>query len=442
MSTTLAILGGSPIRTRPFPAHNPIGDEEKKAVMEVLDSGILSRFLGAWHRDFFGGDRVQTFERGWAELVGARHAVSFNSNTSGLFAAIGAAGVGPGDEVLVPPYTMSASATVAIGYHAVPVFADIEPDIFCVDPRSLRERITPRTKAIVVVDLFGHPADLDPIMALARARGLVVIEDAAQAPGAVYRGRRIGSISDMTVFSLNYHKHIHTGEGGIVTTGDDRYAERLQLIRNHGEAVVADRGITDLVNAFGFNLRLTEIPAAIGIAQLSKLSHLLERRVENADYLSKHVGALPGIAAPTVRTDCTHVYYVQPFLFDAVVVGVSRERFVEAVCAELPTAEDRDWPMMSSGYVTPLYLQPMYQRQIAVGATGCPFRCPHYQGTVDYRKGRCPVTEEIEERRMIATEFMRPPATLDDMRDVVRAFEKVYEHRRELASNTAGERRG
>ena len=442
MSATLAILGGTPVRTRPFPAHNPIGEEEKKAVMEVLDSGILSRFLGAWHRDFFGGDRVKTFERAWAELVDARHAVSFNSNTSGLFAAIGAAGVGPGDEVLVPPYTMSASATVAIGYHAVPVFADIEPDIFCVDPRSLRERITPRTKAIVVVDLFGHPADLDPIMALAREHGLVVIEDAAQAPGAVYHGRRVGTLSDMTVFSLNYHKHIHTGEGGIVTTASDRYAERLQLIRNHGEAVVADRGITDLVNTFGFNLRLTEIPAAIGIAQLSKLQPLLDRRVENAEYLSQHVGALPGITAPRVRPGCTHVYYVQPFLLDAAVVGVSRERFVEAVCAELPTAEDRDWPMMSSGYVTPLYLQPMYQQQIAVGATGCPFRCPHYKGTVDYQKGRCPVTEEIEEQRMIATEFMRPPSTLDDMRDVVRAFEKVYEHRRELASNAAGARRG
>src|SRR5262249_61965166 len=156
------------------------------------------------------------------------------------------------------------------------------------DPRSLRERITPRTKAIVVVDLFGHPADLDPIMALAREYGLVVIEDAAQAPGAVYHGRRVGTLSDMTVFSLNYHKHIHTGEGGIVTTGSDRYAERLQLIRNHGEAVVAGRGITDLVNAFGFNLRLTEIPAAIGIAQLSKLSHLLERRAAKHDILSHH----------------------------------------------------------------------------------------------------------------------------------------------------------
>jgi dTDP-4-amino-4,6-dideoxygalactose transaminase len=430
----LALLGGKPVRTKPFPAHNPIGKEEKKAAIEVIESGVLSRFLGAWHKDFYGGEKVQTFERAWAIYVDAKHAVSVNSNTSGLFAAVGAAGVGPGDEVLVPPYTMSASATAIIGYHAVPVFADIQPDIFCIDPASIKKRITPRTKAIIVVDLFGHPADLDPIMKIARKHNLVVIEDAAQAPGAIYHGRKVGAISDMTVFSLNYHKHIHTGEGGIVTTNSDRFAERLQLIRNHGEAVVAEKGVKDLVNTFGFNLRLTEIQAAIGIAQLAKLPRLLKQRVKNADYLSKHIGALSGITAPIVLPGCTHAYYVQSFLFDEAVVGVSRERFVEAICAELPTAEDRDWPLISNGYCKPLYLQPMYQQQIAIGSAGCPFRCPHYKGTVNYKKGICPVTEQLYERLLIETEFMRPPATVKDMKDVVRAFEKVYEHRHELSA--------
>lgn len=428
----LALLGGKPIRTKLFPAHNTMGEEEKKAAVEVIESGVLSRFLGAWHPDFYGGPKVQEFERAWAEFVGARHAVSVNSNTSGLFAAVGAAGVGPGDEVIVPPYTMSATATAVIGYHGVPVFADILPDTFCLDPESVRQRITPRTRAIIVVDLFGHPAELDSIMEIAREHGLVVIEDAAQAPGAVYRGRRLGAVSDMTVFSLNYHKHIHTGEGGIVTTNSDRFAERLQLIRNHGEAVVAAKGVTDIVNTFGFNLRLTEIQAAIGIAQLSKLPGLLEHRIENATYLSKRIGALPGIKAPVVRPGCTHVYYVQAFRFDADFVATSRELFVKAIRAELPTAEDRDWPLITNGYGAPLYLQPMYQQQIALGASGCPFRCPHYTGTVEYRRGLCPVTEWIEERELIGTEFMRPPATLVDMEDVARAFEKVYEHRREL----------
>lgn len=433
----LALLGGSPVRTRPFPAPNQIGEEEKKAVVEALDSGVLSRFLGVWHRDFYGGDKVESFERAWAEMVGAKHAVSVNSNTSGLFAAVGAAGVGPGDEVIVPPYTMSATATAVIGYNAVPVFADILPDIFCLDPVSVRERITERTRAIIVVDLFGHPGDLDPIMDLARERGLVVIEDAAQAPGATYRGRPVGSITDMTVFSLNYHKHIHTGEGGIVTTNSDRFAERLQLIRNHGEAVVAAKGVTDLVNTFGFNLRLTEIPAAIGLVQLRKLPGLLRRRIENAAYLSEAIGRLPGLTAPIVRPGCTHVYYVQPFLFDETVVGVSRDRFVNAVAAELTTAEDRDWPLLSSGYVSPLYLQPMYQQQVAYGTVGCPFKCPLYRGRPDYREGLCPVTERLENRHLITTEFMRPPATLEDMADVVAAFHKVYEQRRALADAPA-----
>ncbi len=428
----LALFGGEPVRKKMFPAHNPIGEEEKQAAMEVIESGVLSKFIGVWHPDFFGGKKVQALESAWADFVGAKFAVSINSNTSGLFAAAGAAGVGPGDEVIMPPYTMSATATAVIGYNAIPVFADIQEDIFCLDPKSTEERITPRTKAIMVVHLFGHPADMDPILEIARKYHLVVIEDAAQSPGGIYKGRKVGTLGDMTVFSLNYHKHIHTGEGGIVTTNSEYFAERLQLIRNHGEAVAGAKGVTNLVNTFGFNLRLTEIQAAIGLTQLAKLPRLLEERIQNADYLSQHIGALPGIKAPVVYPDCKHVYYVQPFLFDEEIVGVSRERFVEAICAELPTAEDRDWHLVYNGYVAPLYLQSMFQQQIAYGESGCPFKCPLYRGQVNYSKGLCPVTERIEAKHMIGTEFMRPPATLDDMADVVNAFEKVYEHRHEL----------
>jgi dTDP-4-amino-4,6-dideoxygalactose transaminase len=434
-SPTLALLGGTPVRTRPFPAHNPIGAEEKQAVMEVLDSGVLSRFIGAWHKDFYGGSRVQALEQAWAAFVGARHAVSLNSATSGLVAAVGAAGVGPGDEVIVSPYTMSATATAVVAYHGVPVFADISDSTFCLDPDSIRARITPRTKAIIVVHLFGHPADMDAILSIARERGLLVIEDAAQAPGAVYKGRPLGTLGDMTVFSLNYHKHIHTGEGGIVTTDRDDLAERLQLIRNHGESVVGDKGVGDLVNAFGFNLRLTEISAAIGRAQLAKLEPLLEARIENANALSRGIGALPGLRPPVVLPECRHVYYVQPFLFDEATVGVSRDRFVAAVTAELPTSPDRDWPLISAGYAKPLYLLPMYQRRTAFSG-GCPFDCPHYHGTADYRSGLCPVTERVE-TQIIGLEFMRPPATIADMRDVVSAFEKVYAAREELVQPSA-----
>ena len=153
----LAIHGGTPVRTKQFPAYNVIGDEEKEVVQRVMESGILSRFLGSWHSDFYGGPEVQVFEKEWADYFDVKHAIAVNSCTSGLYCAIGASGVGPGDEVIVSPYTMSASATSVIIFNAVPVFADIEPDYFCLDPASVESKITERTKAIVVVDIFGQP---------------------------------------------------------------------------------------------------------------------------------------------------------------------------------------------------------------------------------------------------------------------------------------------
>jgi dTDP-4-amino-4,6-dideoxygalactose transaminase len=429
---SLAIHGGKPVRQKLFPGHNFIGDEEKRAVMAVLDSGNLSQFIGCWHDDFYGGPRVREFEKVWADTFDVRHAVSVNSNTSGLVAAIGAAGVGPGDEVIVPPYTMAASATAILAYNGVPVFCDIEPETFCIDPEKIRAKISDRTRAIMVVHLLGHPAPMEAILKIAREHNLVVIEDAAQAPGATYHGKLIGGLGDMTVFSLNYHKHIHTGEGGVVTTNSDEFAERLQLIRNHGEAVVGPKGVKNLVNTFGYNFRFTEIAAAIGTAQLAKLPALLERRLENAAFLNERVGALPGLRAPIVKPDCKHVYYVQGFLFDEAVVGVSRDRFVAAVAAELPLPEDRQWPLISAGYGTPLYLLPMYQQRVANGPNGHPFAWASRSEATDYRPGLCPVTESVN-AQMIGTEFMRPPCTLDDMADVAAAFEKVYERRSELA---------
>ena len=160
---------------------------------------------------------------------------------------------------------MSASATAILVWNAIPVFADIEEDTFNLDPASIERNITPYTKAIMVTDIFGHAADLDAIMDIARRHGLKVIEDAAQAPGAMYKGRHVGTVADIGVYSLNYHKHIHTGEGGVCVTNDATLAERLQLIRNHAESVVAGKGVTDLCNMIGFNFRMTEIEAAIGI---------------------------------------------------------------------------------------------------------------------------------------------------------------------------------
>jgi perosamine synthetase len=431
---TLAIRGGEPVRTKLFPSYRVIGEEEKAAVNRVLESGILSRFLGCWHDDFYGGPEIQALEREWADYFNVKHALAVNSCTSGLYCAVGAAGVEPGDEVIVSPYTMVASATAAVIYHAIPVFADIEEECFCLDPDAVEACITPRTRAIIAVDLFGQPYDAERINAIAKKHNLVVIEDAAQAPGAKYGDQYAGTLGDIGVFSLNYHKHVHCGEGGIVVTDDDELADRVRLIRNHAEAVVGEKNVPDLVNMVGFNFRMTEVEAAIARCQLKKLTELVEKRRANCDYLSERLGEILGIVPPVVREGCTHVYYVHALKFLEEVVGVSRERFIEAVKAELAPTELREAEgvILSCGYVRPIYLEPMYQNKIAFGSKGYPFTAPYYHGTVRYEKGICPVVERIHEQELFSHELMRPPMSKDDLDDVVKSFWKVWEHLDEL----------
>jgi dTDP-4-amino-4,6-dideoxygalactose transaminase len=413
----LAILGGKPVRTTAFPRQATIGEEEKTAVAEVLDSGVLSDFLATWSPQFYGGPRVQKLEREWEKYFGVRHAVTVNSATSGLYAAVGAAGVGPGEEVIVSPITMTASASAALVYGAIPVFADIDPETLCLTAATIEPLITPHTRAIIVVDILGHPAEMDAIMALARRHAITVIEDAAQAPGATYNGRMAGTLGDIGVFSLNYHKTIHTGEGGVVVTDDDALAERLQLIRNHGEMVVREKGVKDIVNMVGYNYRMTEIEAAIGSEQLRKLESLLAPRIEAAEYLGLHLSKIPGITPPAVRGNVRHGYYLYGVRYDEKKFGVSRDRFVDALIAEgIP---------MIKGYTEPLYYAPLYQQRIAFGRHGFPFTYEGYKGTVSYDRGICPVAERMWEKELMVTNVCRAGVAQPDLMDVVLAFEKV-----------------
>lgn len=425
----LAINGGKPVRTNLFPAYNTIGEEEKRSVMQVLETGNLSQFLGAWHKDFYGGPTVQRFEKDWAIKFNSKYAITVNSNTSGLFTAIGACGIKPGDEVIVSPYTMSASALAPIIYGAVPVFADVDYDNYGLSPESVEKCITPKTKAILVVHIFGNPAKMREIVEIAKKYNLYIIEDCAQAPLAEYQNQLVGTIGDIGVFSLNYHKHIHTGEGGVIVTQNDELAERIFLIRNHGENVVEPKGVSNVWNTHGFNFRMTEMEAAIGIEQLKKLPALLEERIKNANYLAKEIGNIPGIIPPSNIESNKNVYYVQPFKLKSDVIGIHRNKFIEAIKAEIPSAILReDTPLISSGYVKPLYLQPLYQQR----ATYCSFNCPRYDGKVEYNKGICPTTEKLHFEELFTHEFMRPGMTKSDMDDVVTAFHKVYENRDEL----------
>lgn len=415
---SLALFGGPKAISVPFKRYNPIGREEAAAVQSVMESGILSQFLGAWHEDFYGGPKVREFERMCADYFGVRHAITVNSWTSGLVAAVGAVGIEPGDEVIVTPWTMCASATAILQWNAIPVFADIEPETFCLDPASIEANITPYTKAIMSVDILGHSADMDVILEIAQRHGLKVISDTAQAPGTYYKGRMTGTLADVGGYSLNYHKHIHTGEGGILVTNDDAIAERLRLIRNHAEAVVGPKGETNLANMVGNNFRLGEIECAIGIEQLKKLKGFVEGRQQAADRLSAGLQGLEGLRLPVVKPDCTHAYYMYPLILDVERIGVSRKRIIEALEAEGVVG-------LAAGYAN-VHMLPMYQQKTAFGSTGFPWTSDICKRDVSYAHGICPIAEELHEKTYLG--FAMCMHQLDDQEvdALVVAFKKVW----------------
>jgi perosamine synthetase len=415
--SNLAVFGGTKTIIEPFTPSISIGVEELAAAKAVIETGILSKFLGSWDLDFYGGEKIKAFENAWAEYFSVKHAVTVNSNTSGLMAAVGAIGIEPGDEVIVSPWTMSATATAILVWNAIPVFADVEYETFNLAPASIENNITPYTKAIIVTNIFGHAADLDAIMNIAQKHNLKVIEDNAQAPGALYRGRYAGTIADIGVFSLNYHKHIHTGEGGVCVTNDDFLAERLQLIRNHAEAVVEEKGAENLSNMIGFNFRMTEIEAAIGIEQLKKLPSIIAGKAATANRLTEALDGLNGLRTPVVKDSCTHVYYVYPLVYDPDKTGVSRDLIVQALRAEGVPA--------SGGYLN-LHTLPMYRKKIAYGTKGFPWTAEFYQGSVSYNKGICPVAEELHVKKYLNLNMSFYTYTNSEIDLIIEAFKKVW----------------
>jgi perosamine synthetase len=416
----LALLGGTPTIGEPLRPYRTMSARERQAVIDVVDSDCLSGFYGSWGDQFLGGPKVREFEQAWAKRFGCRHAISVNSATSGLVAAIGAAQVGPGDEVIVPPYTMSATAIAPLAYGGVPVFADIDGDTFCLSVDAVRSAVTPRTRAIIAVNLFGHPARLHELRRLADELDLILIEDNAQGPLASEDGRYAGTIGHIGVFSLNYHKHIHTGEGGVCVTDDDELATRLQLIRNHGENVVEHVDLPNLVNHIGFNFRMTELSAAVGLVQLDCADEHVGRRVRLAEALTNGLAGLEGIATPVVREGCRHVYYVWTMRVDERRLGISRETFSKAVAAE-------GFPH-GVGYVRPLYLLPVFQQRMAIGRNGFPFG----QSAPSYAKGLCPVTERLHERELIGFEVCAYDISEAKLAQLVSAVRKVHDQREQL----------
>lgn len=423
---SLAINGGEPVRRIPFPQHRTTGDEEKQAVARVMDSGALSKFIGADHPDFTGGPEVRALEEEWAEHFGTKHAIAVNSNSSGLICAMGAIGIQPGDEVIVCGYSMCISATAPLFYGGVPVFADLEPDYLCLDPHSVERCITPKTKAILIVDLFGQPYDSTAINALARQHSLYVVEDCAQAPGARNGEKMAGTLGHIGIFSLNYHKHIQCGEGGVIVSNDAELTERMNLIRNHAEAVVEGRKCGHYPNMLGFNFRMTEIEASIAREQLRKLDGLLKRRQENVRYLESQLDFIDGLQFSSARPGATHAYYQHALLWNSEAAGVGRNSFIQAVTAELPHFESRETEGVKLGYG---YIKPLYRLPIFTSRTG-PSRFT--EALPDYSSTVCPVMEKLHHKTLVHHEFMLPCMRKQDMDDVCQAFYKVWQSRHYL----------
>lgn len=423
----LALHGGTPVIQAELAPFNSIGEDEVAAVSEVIRGGVLSAYIGAAGPGFMGGNKVRQFEAEAARYFGVKHAVVVNSWTSGLIAAVGAIGIEPGDEIITTPWTMAATATAILHWNGIPVFADIDPDTFNICPKSVEKLITPRTKAIMAVDIFGQSADMKALRALADEKGLKLLCDTAQAPGALIDNAYAGTLADIGGFSLNYHKHIHCGEGGVLVTNDDRLAERLCLIRNHAEAVINSDDPANLCNMLGYNFRMGEIEAAIASVQLRKLDARVQSRQRIAAELNKGLSSLEGIKTPKVAPGATHVYYVYGITLDVEKLGVSRERIIQALRAE-------GVPSLMVGYQN-LHLLPIFRHKVAYGTKGFPWTSSYCSSSIEYGPGLCPVAEDLHHKRFMGFNICMNELPPEDVASVIAAFHKVWSHLDTLRSS-------
>ena len=390
----LAVGGGRPVRETLLPyGRQSIDEDDIRAVIEVLRSDWITT-----------GPKVPEFEEAFANYVDARFAVSFSSGTAALHAAAFAAGLGPGDEAITTPLTFCATANCVLYQGSKPVFADVCPDTLNIDPNEVVARFTPRTKAILPVDYAGHPADLDPVLELAEERRLVVIEDACHALGAEYKGRRVGSISQMTVFSFHPVKHITTGEGGMVTTDNVELARQLRLFRNHGidgdarQRQAECQWFYEMV-LLGYNYRLTDIGCALGLSQLRKMDTDLARRRKIAARYTAAFQSVPGVIPPAVRPDVKPAWHLYPIRLDLAKFPMDRAEIFRALRAE---------GLGVNVHYIPVHLH------------------PYYRSTFGYAGGEYPVAEDAYERLISLPMFHT--MTDQGIEDVQETMHKVLSH--------------
>tara|TARA_B110000046_G_scaffold184983_1_gene225103 strand:+ start:2137 stop:3408 length:1272 start_codon:yes stop_codon:yes gene_type:complete len=415
----LAIFGGSKIIKNKFKKFNSIGEEEASIVSQVLKKGTLSNFIAKHGDNFLGGEFVNKFERNWEEKFDVKHAVSVNSWTSGLICAVGSLDIEPGDEIILPPWTMSACAMSILNWNAIPVFADIDPKTFCINPNSIEKKISKKTKAIMAVDIGGQSCEMDEIIKIAKKYNLKVISDSAQSPGAKYKNKYAGTIADVGGFSLNCHKHIQTGEGGVIVTNDDYIAQKLRLIRNHAESVVGDAKIKNLSNMLGYNFRMGELESAIGIEQLKKLDQITSRRQEIAIKLHEGLDGLEGLVLPSIGYNNTHVYYMFFMKLEITKLkGAKRENILKALNGE---------GLEGLGIkFSNLHLLPTFQERIVYGKNHFPWTIN--KSNITYDKGICPVSENLEDETYLGYQMCMHEMRDNEIDLFISAFKKVWKN--------------
>ena len=378
---------------------------EINSVVKPLNSGWLVQ-----------GQYVQEFENKFSKYFSVKHSISVNSWTSGLITAIGAIGIEPGDEVILSPWTMSACAASILHYGGIPIFADIDEKTFNIDPNSIIKKITDKTKALIVIDIFGHPADYNKIFKISKKHKLRVISDSAQSIGSKYKGKYTGTFSDIGGFSFNCHKHINTGEGGMLVTNNSILAKKMKLIRNHAEAVLKNSKIKDYSNMIGYNFRMGEMEAAVGIEQLKKLKNIIKKKRMLAKKLTDGLSKLKGINTPYVNKNCTHVYYVYGITLNSKIINVSRDKIYKALIKEgVPCRKDYEL----------LYLYPLFKKKISYGNNQFPWNINSKIKSYKYFKGMCPNAEKIL-KNYIGIGFCIYDFTPNDISLIIKAFRNVW----------------
>lgn len=402
-----------------------ITQQDKDAVMAVLDRKILSGVHGP---------ESTALEQEWSEFTGSRHVLSFNSGTAALHSALFAAGVGPGTEVITSAFSFSGSFQPILQQNAIPIFVDIDPRTYNIDPAQIEAKISDRTKVLMPVHIHGLPADMDPILALAQEHGLIVVEDACQAHGATYQGKMAGAMGSMGCFSLNVTKNLSGGEGGFLNTDNDSLAERARMIRTFGEKVGKEKEKIRPYYSYsiGWNYRTQELPAAFARSQLKRLPHYNGIAQRNGAYLTRELAKIPGLLPPYVPPDRTSIYHKYRLRFDPEVLGIGmpvtefRNRLLDALEAE--GVEITVW------HNTPMTSFPIFQTLDEGYGKGCPWSCPYYGKEIRYNPADYPQAIRLLDTSLVVNTEPYPIylQDLELMELYVEAFRKVFDRLDEI----------